>query len=130
MASALVAGPFPLATYRPIHTVGTEVLHVLHILNQLPPVLTWSGYLGSPCFTVFPHLSPEHRNRFIQFGFTSNDNLSATAQFPHLLWGLLQFTKYFLITYFFFHFKNKGRIIALDVHLYVVGTQQAKQEKK
>jgi hypothetical protein len=46
------------------------------------------------------------------------------AQLRYLFWDFLQFTKYFLIT--FFYFKNKGKTIALDVHLYVVDTQQAK----
>lgn len=75
------------------------------------------------------HMSPEpRRDQFTQFGFTGNDNRGVMAQPPHLLLGLFQFTKYFLFS--FFHFKNKGKSLALDVHLYAVGTQQAKQEKK
>lgn len=84
---------------------------------------------GLPDLRCLCHLTPEHRrHQFTQVSSAGNGNLDVIARLPHLLLGFSDSLR--TSSSLSLQYENKGETTALDVHLGVMGTQPAKQEKK
>lgn len=82
-----------------------------------------------PDLRCLRHLPPEHRrHQFSHVSSAGNGDLDVIARPPHLLLGFSDSRR--ASASLSFPSENKGEAAALDVHLGVMGSQPAEQEKK